>query len=73
VNHPQTLERRYLGIIGGALLDLLKVCSSRLLHTTTSISAFGVLLLLLLLLHRDCSLQTGALSRGCGRGLCTSR
>ncbi|XP_037625396.1 cyclin-dependent kinase-like 5 isoform X3 [Sebastes umbrosus] len=24
VNHPQTLERRYLGIIGGALLDLLK-------------------------------------------------
>lgn len=25
VNHPQTLERRYLGIIGGALLDLLKV------------------------------------------------
>lgn len=25
VNHPQTLERRYLGIIGGGLLDLLKV------------------------------------------------
>uniref|UniRef100_A0A7N6APB5 Protein kinase domain-containing protein n=1 Tax=Anabas testudineus TaxID=64144 RepID=A0A7N6APB5_ANATE len=24
VNHPQTLERRYLGIIGGGLLDLLK-------------------------------------------------
>ncbi|XP_076014430.1 cyclin-dependent kinase-like 5 isoform X2 [Genypterus blacodes] len=24
VNHPQTLERRYLGIIGGAMLDLLK-------------------------------------------------
>ncbi|TMS19917.1 cyclin-dependent kinase-like 5 isoform X4 [Larimichthys crocea] len=24
VSHPQTLERRYLGIIGGALLDLLK-------------------------------------------------
>uniref|UniRef100_A0AAV2KTR3 Cyclin-dependent kinase-like 5 n=1 Tax=Knipowitschia caucasica TaxID=637954 RepID=A0AAV2KTR3_KNICA len=24
VNHPQTLERKYLGIIGGALLDLLK-------------------------------------------------
>ncbi|XP_076582628.1 cyclin-dependent kinase-like 5 isoform X4 [Chaetodon auriga] len=24
VNHPQTLERRYLGIISGALLDLLK-------------------------------------------------
>ncbi|XP_061681613.1 cyclin-dependent kinase-like 5 isoform X1 [Syngnathoides biaculeatus] len=24
VNHPQTLERRYLGIIGGAVLDLLK-------------------------------------------------
>lgn len=24
VNHPQTLERRYLGIIGGSLLDLLK-------------------------------------------------
>ncbi|XP_077573208.1 cyclin-dependent kinase-like 5 isoform X1 [Stigmatopora nigra] len=24
VNHPQTLERRYLGIMGGALLDLLK-------------------------------------------------
>ena len=25
VNHPQTLERRYLGIISGALLDLMKV------------------------------------------------
>uniref|UniRef100_A0A3Q3W196 Cyclin-dependent kinase-like 5 n=1 Tax=Mola mola TaxID=94237 RepID=A0A3Q3W196_MOLML len=25
VNHPHTLERRYLGIIGGGLLDLLKV------------------------------------------------
>ncbi|XP_051929802.1 cyclin-dependent kinase-like 5 isoform X4 [Hippocampus zosterae] len=24
VNHPQTLERRYLGIVGGGLLDLLK-------------------------------------------------
>lgn len=25
VSHPQTLERRYLGIIDAALLDLLKV------------------------------------------------
>lgn len=25
VNHPQSLERRYLGILSGVLLDLMKV------------------------------------------------
>lgn len=29
VSHPQTLERRYLGIINGPMLDLMKVRATR--------------------------------------------
>lgn len=76
VNHHQTLERRYLGIIGGGLLDLLKVRPTasalerpflsflrfhpNLIQQFISIKLFWVFVPLSCVFHRDCVLPASA-------------
>jgi hypothetical protein len=65
VNHPQSLERRYLGILNSVLLDLMKV---REVHIVCTKIFFGLWILLCLHVAIACF---GREHWGLNSGLCT--